>query len=132
MNVGWCGSLERSPQVRALGFDFLELALGPLNLEDDASFAAAKSAVAGTALPTPVFSRLLPLSMKIVGPDADGPRIQRYMTRVAEMAEAAAADVVVLGAGWARHVPDGWSRDRAREQLVQTVGWCADALAGCG
>ena len=132
MDVGWCAPLDRSHQIRALGFDFLEVALGPLNLEDDGAFAAAKAAVARAPLPMPVFSRLLPLSMKIVGPGADRRRIQRYLARMAEITDAAGADIVVLGAGLARNVPDGWSRDRALEQLVETVSWCSDALADSG
>lgn len=132
MNVGWCGPLERSQQVRALGFDFLEVALGPMNLEDDESFAAAQAAVARAPLPMPVFSRLLPLKMKIVGPDVDDGRIQRYLARMAEVTDAAGADIVVLGAGWARHVPGGWSRERAHQQFVETISWCADALADHG
>jgi len=132
MDVGWCARIERGPQIKALGFDFLEVALGPLNLEDDDSFAAAKAAVARAALPMPVFSRLLPLSMRIVGPEADAERIQRYMARMAEVTAAAGADIVVLGAGWARSVPDGWSRDRGRDQFLETIGWCADALGNGG
>src|SRR5262245_43599631 len=132
MNVGWCAGIERSGQVRAAGFDFLEVALGPMNLENDAAFDAAKAAVARVPLPTPVFSRLLPMSMRIVGPDVDGARVRRYMARMAEVADAAGADIVVLGAGWARNVPEGWSRDRAQAQFVDTVSWCADALKDSG
>src|SRR3954466_14208373 len=132
MNVGWCAPLKRSQQVRALGFDYLEGALGPLNLENDESFAAAKDAVGQSQIPLPVFSRLLPLGLKIVGPDVDGARIQRYIARMAEITDAAGAAVVVLGAGWARTVPNGWSHDRACEQFVETVSWGADALAGGG
>jgi sugar phosphate isomerase/epimerase len=132
MNVGWCAGIERSEQVRAVGFDFLEMALGPMNLENDDAFDKAKAAVARAPLPMPVFSRLLPLSMRIVGPDADRSRIRRYMARLAEVADAAGTDIVVLGAGWARSVPAGWSRDRAREQFVETVTWCAEALNDSG
>jgi len=132
MNVGWCAGIERSEQVRAAGFDFLEVALGPMNLENDDAFDAAKAAVARAPLPTPVFSRLLPLSMRIVGPDVDGERVRRYMTRMAEVTDAAGADIVVLGAGWARNVPEGWNRDRAQAQFVDTVSWCADALRDSG
>jgi sugar phosphate isomerase/epimerase len=103
-----------------------------MNLESDAAFDAARAAVERAPLPMPVFSRVLPLSMRIVDPEVDGRRIRRHMTRMAEVTDAAGADIVVLGAGWARTVSPGWSRDRARERFVETVSWCADALSDSG
>jgi sugar phosphate isomerase/epimerase len=132
MDIGWVGHIDRSDQVQRIGYDFLEVALAPMNLEDDDAFEAAKAAVKGAALPTPVFSRLLPSSMRIVGPDVNRGRIQRYLARVAEVTGAAGAAIVVLGGGRVRNVPEGWSRGRAHDQFLEMVSWCTGALDGTG
>jgi sugar phosphate isomerase/epimerase len=132
MDIGWVGRIDRSDHVKRMGYDFLEVALAPMNLEDDDAFEAGKAAVKGSALPTPVFGQLLPQSMRVVGPDVDRGRIQRYLARVAEVTEAAGAAIVILGGGWARNVPEGWSRDRAHDQFLEMVSWCTDALDGTG
>jgi sugar phosphate isomerase/epimerase len=132
MPIGWCGRLDRADQVKRLGYDYLETALGSMNLEDDASYRDAKAAVAAAALPTPVFNQFLAKAMYVVGPDVEPDRIRRYLERAAEVMRAAAAEIVVFGGGWARRVPEGWSRERADEQVLDMLSWSADALAGSG
>jgi sugar phosphate isomerase/epimerase len=44
----------------------------------------------------------------------------------------ARAQIVVLGSGWTRNVPDGWSQAQAEDEFLTTLAWCADALRGTG
>ena len=132
MDIGWCARLDQADRVREIGFDYVEVALGPMRLEDDAGFEAAQIAVRHATLPLPVFSQFLPLGMQVVGPDVDRPRVLRYLQRAAHVLHAAGAHVVVFGSGWARHVPAGWSRHDAGRQFIEMLSWCADALAGTG
>ena len=49
--IGWCARIEQAGRVQAIGYDFIEVALAPMMLEDDACFAAAKTAIVSTDLP---------------------------------------------------------------------------------
>ena len=132
MKLGWCRPLEDAPLLERLGYDFIEVALAPLGLEDKGTFAAAKRSVLGSSLPTSAFNTFFPKDIRIVGPDADPPRVRNYLARAAEILGEAGARVVVLGSGWARNVPEGWERARAEDQLLEVLSWCADALEGTG
>jgi sugar phosphate isomerase/epimerase len=114
MQFGWCGSFELADDAARAGLDYLELQVGPLNLEDDAA------------------SVLYPGGFRVVGPDVDDDRNRSYMARVVELLSRAGASVVVFGSGRARDVPEGFSRMLAMKQLRHMLGWCADLLMGTG
>jgi len=130
--IGWCAPLDAASIVRDLGFDFLEPPLAAFGLEDQASLDRAKAAVAQTALPIAAFNWFYPRDFRIVGDSVDRDRVQSYMRRAAELVQHAGAGAVGLGSGWARNVPDGFSRARARDQILESLGWLADAFAGSG
>lgn len=132
MRLGWCAPLRDAPLLRRLGFDFIEVALAPLGLEDKATLATAKKAALSSPLPTSAFNTFFPRDIRVVGPDIDVPRVRDYLARAAEILGEAGARVVVLGSGWARNVPEGWERARAEEQFTETLSWCAGALEGTG
>jgi sugar phosphate isomerase/epimerase len=130
--IGWCARIEQASRVEAMGFDFIEVALAPMKLEDDASFASAKAAIVGTDLPRPVYNQFLPPGLLVIGPDVNEPRIRRYLARVAEVVRGGGGELIVFGSGWARNVPEGWSRDTASRQFLDMIGWCVEAFAPFG
>lgn len=130
--IGWCRPLSDAAMMRDVGLDFVEVALAPLGLEDRASFAAAKRAEAGAALPTAAFNTFLPRDIRVVGPEADIPRFREYLSRAAEILAHGEAKVVVFGSGWARSIPEGWDGARGEEQMREALRLSADALAGTG
>jgi len=130
--VGWCARAEDADRVKAIGYDFIELPLGPLNLEDDECFRKATANIDAASLATPVFNQFLPKGLAIVGPEVNAARIQHYLARVAEFTHAAGAELIVFGSGWARVIPEGFDRDTAVDQFEEMVSWCMDALSGTG
>lgn len=128
MKIGWCGTLDDAGLMRDLGLDFIELPLFPFGLEDPQTFAAAKQAVARSPLPALAFNFFFPRDMSLVGPDIDERRIRNYLARAAELLAVAQAQVIVLGSGRSRNIPDGFERARAEDQFQQLLSWCADAL----
>jgi sugar phosphate isomerase/epimerase len=132
MKIGWCESLQNASLLRELGYDFVELPLAPMGLEARETFEAAKREVQNSPLPPLAFNVFFPRDLRVVGPVVDVGRVRNYLARAAELLATAKAQVVVLGSGWARNVPDGWERARAEGQWVQALSWCADALRGTG
>ena len=132
MKLGWCSPLEEADLIKETGYDFIEVPLAPLGLEDRATFAASRRAVLNSPLPTLAFNVLFPRDFKVVGPSVDVHRIRNYLARAAELLADAQAHVIVFGSGWARNIPENWSRPRGEDQFLQTLSWCADALKGTG
>lgn len=129
---GWCGTPDKAADMHAAGLDYIELQLVPLQLEDDARFAAAKSMVRDLPLPAPVMSYLFPHDLRLVGPEVHEARARAYMDRVAELMSLAAATHVVYGSGWTRNVPDGFDKAQAEDQFLHALSWCAQTLDGIG
>lgn len=132
VKFGWCGPIEIAGDVRRAGLDYVEVQLVPMNLDDDAAFVRAKSAVAALAIPALAFSYLFPNDVRVVGTAIDEVRNRKYFDRVVEILRLAKAQIVVLGSGWTRNIPDGYDPRRAEAEFLATLSWCADALAGSG
>lgn len=135
MKYGWCGPIDRAADMQQAGLDYIEVQLVPLKLEDDAAFANAKAVVRNLPLPAMAMSYLFPHDFRLVagpGEAVDERRIRAYFDRVVELLSMAHSEVVVLGSGWTRNVPEGGSRERTQEQFLAALAWCADALKGSG
>lgn len=133
MEYGVCSSLARAAVVKAAGWDYVEAGVPEL-LQGTAPDAQWTGEALAKQSPLPIRSAylLVPAAMKIVGPEADLARLERYMATVA--ARAAKLDVRVLGfgSGGARSVPDGFSRERAWEQLVEFARVAGKAAGDAG
>lgn len=126
---GWCGPLQNAALIRDAGLDYIEAQLVPMQLEDDRALAEALARVADTPLPIRAMSYLFPHDFRLVGPQKDERRNRAYFDRVVRVLDAARADIVVLGSGWTRNIPEGWSREAAEAEFLTALNWCANALA---
>ena len=129
---GWCGPPANAPMMKQAGLDYIEVQLVPLKLEDDAAFSAAQATIRDLPLPALAFSYLFPHDARIVGPNTDERRNRAYFDRVVTLLKLAKARVVVLGSGWSRNIPEGWTQAQAEAEFIKTLSWCADALHGTG
>lgn len=129
---GWCAGLDQAPLLRRLGYDFIELAIAPLRLEEPDEHERLLAPVLHSDFPVRAFNILFPGGFPVVGPEADEARIRRYLASVARVCSRTGAEVVVFGSGKARHAPDGWERERAEAQLLTLLSIAADELQGSG
>jgi sugar phosphate isomerase/epimerase len=126
---GWCSSIKDAELIGRLGYDFIEVALSSLKLEEHAKLLAP---VLASPIPVKAFNVFFPGDLKIVGPAVDTARVRNYIEKAAEVLSKAGASIIVLGSGGARNVPEGWDRTQAEEQFTQVLNWCADSLKGSG
>ncbi len=114
--LGVCGSINQAPTLAAAGVDYLEenvqAFLAPE--KDGLTFTAA-------ALPISAACCFLPGALKCVGPVVDAPRLLRYGETAFRRARDAGIEIIVFGSGGARTFPDGWTRERAREQFIDAL-----------
>lgn len=123
MKIGFCLSPDTASAWPDYPGDYLEVNVQQhLQPEaDDTTFATTRSQFGCLDRPILAANCFLPGSLRIVGPDADLPRLERY----ARVAFRRAAEVgirhIVLGSAGARRVPENGSRAEAFDQFVTAL-----------
>jgi sugar phosphate isomerase/epimerase len=133
MRLGICAKVERASELRQAGTDFVEENVQAFleGLADDAQWSGLKR-MTDSPLPVLAANSLVPGDLKIVGPVVDFDRLRRYIGTVVSRAKRAGIKILVFGSGAARNVPDGFDRDRARDQIVAFCKMAAQLCAGAG
>jgi len=134
MRYGICGDPALGAAAADAGYDYFEWTVGgflkPLESED--AFLKALDSVRSVSIPCPVVNCFLPGDHKVTGPAVDESRLAAYVQRTFERAGRAGVKTVVFGSGGARHIPEGFDRQRAHEQLVRFGRMAAEAAAAHG
>jgi sugar phosphate isomerase/epimerase len=120
MRWGCCAGPELGGTLDLAGYDYIELSISR-HLQPEATMDQWRfllHAIEEQPLPVEAFNTFLPSDLKVVGPDVDEARIQRYLRVAFERASDLGGQIVVFGSGGARAIPDGFARERARQQLV--------------
>jgi len=118
VRIGYCGPLKDIDDVKAAGFDYMEVRTSEVAALSDADYenAAAKFKQAG--LPVLAANLFIPANIKVTGPNIDKDRQMEYVRRALDRVSRLGVRLVVFGSGGARQVPDGFSRQEAFQQLV--------------
>lgn len=126
MRFGICTSVDNAAAVKAAGWDYVEE-----NVQKRLQGTVADEEWAGTLpiasseLPVPAANSLVPASVPIVGPNASMEQLTTYMTRVLTRANKCNIRTLVFGSGGARNVPDGFDRDKAKQQIIDYLKMAA-------
>lgn len=128
MIFGCCASIDKAESVKRAGFDYLEATVTSLIPdEDDNKFAPVLKQYQDSPVPVAAFNVFLPRDLKVVGPDIDQARLERYVSRALARIQAVGATIAVFGSGGSRSVPEGFSRSQATDQIVEFLQLVADA-----
>ena len=128
MQFGVCGGINQAATLASAGYDYIELSVAGDLIPDEgeAAWAEKRALIEALPLPARAFNSFVRTG-KIVGPDADPARLERYVHTALARAAQVGGKIIVFGSGGARNVPEGVRREDARAQLLQFLGWCADA-----
>ncbi|MBE6884634.1 MAG: sugar phosphate isomerase/epimerase [Ruminococcaceae bacterium] len=118
MKIGWCCDLKDILTVQSLGFDYIEGAAASVAQMDEAEFSAVLSLVKSADIIPEAFCILFKAGISLVGDEVCLDTVDNYIAPLFERLAKLGGTTVVFGSGRARRVPDGFSRDRAWEQLV--------------
>lgn len=111
---------ENTAALKEAGVAYLEFPVAALTPESDTSaLAALQSKMADAALPVEVFNGFLPAHQRITGPNVDLRAVLEYSRTALARCKELGGDVVVLGSGKARRVPDGFDTTRAEKQFIE-------------
>jgi sugar phosphate isomerase/epimerase len=132
MRFGFCAPWENAATIAAAGYDYIEptvaFGLMPENSWEETPFAASSAA----SIQPEAFNVFLPGDLKIVGPEVDEVRLQRYLESAFERLGKVGAKVVVFGSAGARGIPEAFPPDRARTQIEAFLTRCAPLASASG
>lgn len=124
MRLGCCISTEDQLAVlERAGADYCELpvARAIVPAENGAAFERLAGRLADSAVPARACNVFLPGDLRVVGPDVDAERLDRYVAEALARMVRLGVGVLVIGSGGARNVPDGFERGRALDQFERLL-----------
>ncbi len=131
LKIGVCTRIRNNEILHEFGYSYIEEGvqtfLVPQKSEDE--FNEIMALAKKSKLPVVACNVFIPGSLKSVGPDADHPGILEYAETAFRRAEIAGVKTIVFGSGGSRKVPEGFSKDQAREQFIELCSQMAPIAA---
>ena len=120
MQLGICTSVNNAATIAAAGASFVEEHIQQLLMpeQDDAAFAPNLAKVKASPLPVLAANCFLPAALPCTGPSVDTARLLRYGDVAFRRAAQCGIRHLVFGSAGARKIPDGFPREKAKEQFV--------------
>lgn len=122
MKIGCCFHLEQLDEFSktdGLGLDFLELPLYQFSQLSDKDTKNMTRKIQDISVPCLATNVLFPSGLKIVGEQVDYSAINAYLNKIFEKTACLSYKTVVFGSGGARNIPEGFSKEKAFDQLVR-------------
>lgn len=114
------GFAESVAKLKSAGVDYLEFPVASLTpASDDSALETLQNQTAKSALPIVAFNGFLPAHQRITGPDVDLRAVLEYSQTALARCKKLGGEVVVLGSGKARRVPDGFDGALAEKQFIE-------------
>ncbi len=121
MKFGVCRGLDDFESIKIaseIGVDYYECGFGNLANYDDEKIKNCKEYLNENDLPCLVANGFIPGNLKVVGDSIDYCALSEYLDKGFERAKILGVKKVVFGSGGARSFPEGYSLEKAKEQLA--------------
>jgi sugar phosphate isomerase/epimerase len=125
MKIGVCGSIERAPIIKSLGFDYVEENLSKIAGLSEEDFEKIAEKYKALGLPVYSFNCFFGSNISIYGENSIE-EVKEYTSRALLRAYRLGGKVCVIGSGKARAIPEGISREFAETRFTEVVSVCAD------
>lgn len=125
--IAYAGELAR------MGYDYIELPLNRMMKLEEREFREVEQALQEIALPCRSCNDFMPTSYQITGtqvtPQAE---LEGYLSRAFARMEELGAMCAVFGSPWSRSCPEGFSRERAWDQIARFLHRAGELAAERG
>ena len=132
MRFGICTDMEYAGGVKEAGFDYIELKTYDVALAAEEEFAEWMSRLEGLGLPCEAVNFFYPPDMQVVGPDIDEERIFEYIAAAIGRSGRTGARMITVGSSKSRLIPEGFSREKAKEQFARQLRRMGELAAPLG
>jgi len=120
LRFGICTDSTNAGVVERLGYDFIELGMAEMAPEGpESDFAPVRDRILQSGLKAEVANKFFPKGIMLVGSEPNVERAQRYVEVALRRSAEVGTKLIVWGSPHARQVPEGFSRERALEQLAE-------------
>lgn len=126
VEIGVCAPPHDLEKADHYGFDYLEPPAAAIAAMSDVDFHAFKSRVLASRLRCPSFNSFI-RTLRVVGEDVQQQALQPYLTLCLSRCRELGGEIMVWGSAGSRNVPDGFSRQRARKQIIDFLRLAGDA-----
>ena len=116
MKFGCCGGIEEIELIASGGAEFIEFTVTGIMQSEIEKI---KKELDRVNLRAYSFNVFLPGDLHITGPDVDLKKIDEYVKEALRRVSFLGGEIVVFGSGRSRSFPEGFSRDTAREQIIE-------------
>lgn len=109
------------------GFDFVECPVRLVMQPPGGDFTSLQKTVQSSRIPATAFNILVPAQMPLVGPNRNMEKTTAYLQEAFARIAQLGGRLVVFGSGGARRVPEGYSSEAARTELIEFLRSAAEA-----
>jgi sugar phosphate isomerase/epimerase len=113
--------LDFIEQLQKLGYDYIELMASEIASLNTAEFDRLKNLIGAAGIGADAVNVFIPHGLRVVGEDADLPRVVEYAKRCFDRLAEINTSTVVFGSGAARNIPQGFSVETAKGQFCETL-----------
>lgn len=120
--------------VKNAGYDYLEATFNVIKAMDNATFTEFAKTLKEFDIKAETYNGYFDKKMdiKVVGDNVNFSSLEEYTKIGMERASILGGEVVVVGSGKSRFIPEGFSRERAMEQNAKFLRFCGDIAAQYG
>jgi sugar phosphate isomerase/epimerase len=120
IRLGACAPLKDLPTAARLGFDYIEPGAADIAALSEPDFQQVKQAVLSSRIRCEAFNSFIRRKeLVVVGPAVPMNAVLEYVDSTLDRCKQLGATVVVWGSAGSRNVPDGFSRERAWDQIAE-------------
>lgn len=121
----WMARLQaKLEEAAGYGLDRVELPLSPFAALAEPEFEEAVSLVKASGLSCPVVNSMIRPGLPLTGPEVNPELTEAYLESALLRAARLGAGTVILGAGQARNIPQGFDKETAAEQFEAFLHQC--------
>jgi len=128
MRFGICTKASNLEYIKNLGYDYAELELRAVSKMSDEELEAACADTARLGIFAETFNLFCSSSLYLTH-DLDLASIEAYAKAAFSRAARLGGEIIVIGSGGARRVPEGYSSESARENFLRVINLVSDIAA---
>ena len=120
--------LVNAEKIVACGMEFIEPGLAKIVALSESDFNAVADRLKQNKIRVQSVNWFLPPELKVIGPEVDGTKTMQFLDTAFSRAARLGATAVVFGSPGSRSFPDGFSLEKATEQMVAFLQLCSDVI----
>ncbi|MBW1743995.1 MAG: sugar phosphate isomerase/epimerase [Deltaproteobacteria bacterium] len=130
MRFGICVYIEDVGAAERAGYDYVELTVtNVIPAVGEADFQMLKKKLRSYSIQPEAWRRFLPSTVPVVGKAVNSAILTEYVKTTLDRISDLGGKVVVFGSPAARNIPEGFSTDKAHDQLIRFLHMTADVAA---